>query len=442
MSILLANNIIQRLIIRGVGMDLDERFWNASLAEMKRGYVYDGESESYCCLLCGERFEDGEIFKQPGSDRYFTAAKFAGVHVQSRHGSMLDYLLSLDKKATGLTDIQKQLVSDFAQGMSDNDIVKRTGGSASTVRNHRFVLKEKAKQAKLLLAIMELMESGVDKVPKFMPIHRTATVIDERFAITEEEYKAIIEQYLPNGPEGPLASIPRKEKRKLAVLRHIASFFKMGERYTEGEVNERLKTFAADHYVTLRRYLIEYGYLDREDDGSSYWMPIKGKDGSKMRDNKQESKSDYKQAETEESAAIKKNKPDKAARKAMTAEYQDRVRKMGVYGIKNNVNGRMYIGGSTNMDGLWNKEKFILDLGSHMNKKLQKEWKQFGPEAFEYLILETVKTDEDIRYDYRDVYDTEGNELASVAHGYKREVERLKEEWLEKLKPYGEQGYH
>ncbi|RJE88840.1 DUF2087 domain-containing protein [Paenibacillus sp. 1011MAR3C5] len=422
-------------------MDMDERFWNATSEEIKQGYLYDGRLQSYCCLLCGEQFEDGEVFKLPGSDRFFNAAKYAGYHVQSAHGSMLEYLLSLDKKATGLTVVQKQLVSDFAQGLSDREIVQRTGGSASTIRNHRFVLKEKAKQAKLLLAVMELMESCVDNIPKFMPVHRTATVMDERFAITEEEYKGVLRQYLPDGLDGPLASIPSKEKRKVALLRHMASYFKLGERYTEGEVNERLIRFSDDQYVTLRRYLVEYGFLDREVDGSAYWIPIIGKDGSKVKEREKV------QAETTAIGSNgneqkSRNKPDKAARKAMTAEYQERVRAMGVYGIKNNMNGRMYIGASTNMDGLWSKEQFILGLGSHMNKKLQQEWKQFGREAFTYLILETVKTEEDIRYDYRDVYDTEGNELASVARDYKRKVERLKEEWLEKLKPYGEQGYH
>ncbi|HDR8220879.1 TPA: DUF2087 domain-containing protein, partial [Bacillus cereus] len=27
-------------------------------------------------------------------------------------------------------------------------------------------------------------------------------------------------------------------------------------------------------FVTLRRYLIEYGFLDRTDDGSQYWVKL------------------------------------------------------------------------------------------------------------------------------------------------------------------------
>lgn len=254
-------------------MELNERFWSASLEDMKRGYVFDVTSSSYKCLVCGESFEEGEVFAVPGTNRWFEARKFAEHHLQANHGSMLAYLLGLDKKATGLTDLQKELVRDFADGLSDNDIVKKAGsGSASTIRNHRFVLKEKAKQAKLLLAIIELMESGNAGAPKFIAIHRTATQVDERYAVTESENASLIKQYFPEGPNGPLASFPRKEKRKIVILRHIASFFKNGVKYTEKEVNEQLSRFWKDDYVTLRRYMIEYGFLDRKDDCSEYWM--------------------------------------------------------------------------------------------------------------------------------------------------------------------------
>ncbi len=256
-------------------MDLDERFWSASLDELKQGYVYDAAEDSYICLVCGERFEDGEIFRLPQSDRFYEARKYAAYHVNEAHHSMLEYLLGLEKKTTGLTELQKSLIRDFAEGLTDREIVEKAGsGSASTIRNHRFVLKEKAKQAKLQLAIMELMEQGLGlgTVPKFVTIHRTATQVDERFAITEEEYEQVLRDYFPDGPDGPLTSFPRKEKRKIVILHHLSSLFDRGTQYTEKQVNEILKPFSEEDYVTLRRYLIEYGYLDREEDGSAYWV--------------------------------------------------------------------------------------------------------------------------------------------------------------------------
>ncbi|MFC4101285.1 DUF2087 domain-containing protein [Paenibacillus xanthanilyticus] len=255
-------------------MELNERFWSAGLEDLKRGYVVD-EAGAHSCLICGETYEDGVVYRVQGhDDRMFEARRMAKHHLESVHGSMLAYLLGLDKKATGLTDLQKELIRDFASGLSDAEIVKRAGsGSASTIRNHRFVLKEKAKQAKLLLAVMELMETGVSpEAPRFVPIHRTATRVDERYAITEDDYEKMLKQYFPKGPDGPLESFPRKEKKKIAILRHIASKFEPGRAYSEKEINERLKPFWEEDYVTLRRYLIEYGYLDRKEDGSSYWL--------------------------------------------------------------------------------------------------------------------------------------------------------------------------
>ncbi|MFZ7103251.1 MAG: DUF2087 domain-containing protein [Peptococcaceae bacterium] len=55
-----------------------------------------------------------------------------------------------------------------------------------------------------------------------------------------------------------------------AVLREIADKLQGDRIYSEKEVNRILKS-VNDDYVTVRRYLIEYGYLDRKPDGSQYW---------------------------------------------------------------------------------------------------------------------------------------------------------------------------
>ncbi|GGD46747.1 DUF2087 domain-containing protein [Paenibacillus nasutitermitis] len=254
-------------------MNVSEYFYSASLQDLKNGFVFDAATASYYCLICGEAFEDGDVF--PVDDRYMEARKYIRHHICQVHGSMLDYLLELDKKATGLTDLQKQLIGAFSSGLSDAETVKLTGaGSASTIRNHRFALKEKAKQAKLFLATIELMEAALPGEAKFMPIHRAAPQVDERYALTQEEYTELLAQYLPYGLKGPLTGLPRKEKRRAALLRHIATSFKKGRRYSEAAVNEILKRFLSEDYVTLRRHLVDYHFLSRETDGSSYWLTV------------------------------------------------------------------------------------------------------------------------------------------------------------------------
>ncbi|MNI34891.1 hypothetical protein D3C73_888980 [compost metagenome] len=96
-------------------------------------------------------------------------------------------------------------------------------------------------------------------------------MVDERYVITTKENDEIIKKFFKEGPDGPLSHFPKKQKMKLAILRHIMKRFDTTKNYSEKEVNEILRTADAD-YVTLRRYLIEYGFIDRKDDGSLYWV--------------------------------------------------------------------------------------------------------------------------------------------------------------------------
>jgi len=252
---------------RGVYMDINEFFWNASIDEMKQGYLYNPKLQKYICLICGETFEKGVIY--PQGDILYDAERSAKNHVAKEHGTVFNYLINMSKKYTGLSDIQRELIGYFYEGLSDKEIIKKTGGgNTSTIRNHRFRLKEKEKQAKVFLAIMALLENHKEDGENLINIHKGATMVDERYAITETENERIVRTYLK---DGKLTTLPRKEKRKIIVLRYISRKFKNNERYTEKQVNEILKEIH-DDYATIRRYLIEYGFLQRSNDCSSYWV--------------------------------------------------------------------------------------------------------------------------------------------------------------------------
>ncbi|WP_322906304.1 DUF2087 domain-containing protein [Paenibacillus campi] len=251
---------------------LSERFWQADLLELKRGYVEDEQASEYgsfVCLIDGQMFEKGRIYEQEGA--FYEAERFMQMHIRQQYGSMFHYLLTLDKKWTGLTELQSELVRAFYEGQSDTDITAAHGGSKSTIRNHRFALREKAKQARVFLAIMDMLEEQQNDPSPFVSIHRTATMLDERYAVTEQENEAVLRQYFKQGTDGPLAEFPRKEKRKIIILRQLIRRFEVGRTYTEKQVNEVLAAAYAD-YVTLRRYMIAYGFMDRQDDGSAYWV--------------------------------------------------------------------------------------------------------------------------------------------------------------------------
>lgn len=249
-------------------MKISELFWNASLEKLKRGYMQ--EADHYICLLCGEKIEKGIIYPDDGI--LYEAEKYMRVHIENVHQSVFEYLIQLDKKLTGLTDHQNRLLRLFHQGKSDAEVQKEMGiGSASTIRNHRFVLKEKERQAKMFLAMMELLKEKDQHAPTFLPPHKTARMVDDRYNVTQEEKEEIVKKYFPEGNDGPLKTFPLKEKQKLVVLREIAQRLTSERTYEEKEINEILKAVYHD-YVILRRYLIEYGFLDRKSDGSQYWL--------------------------------------------------------------------------------------------------------------------------------------------------------------------------
>lgn len=252
--------------------DIPELFWQASLSDMKQGYTYRQDSDEFTCLLCGESFANGIIY--PDGEQLYEAKKYIQVHISKSHRSPFHVLLNLDKKLTGLTDHQKTILELFYEGHSDNDVAKALHtGSTSTIRNHRFSLREKQKQAKIFLAIMELLGAQIPPKHTFIDIPRSTKQVDDRFAITAQENAAILATYLKQGPNGPLESFPLKEKKRVAILRHILKYFDANKMYTEKEVNAIIKQFHSD-YALLRRHLIEYGFMERTQDGSSYWVKL------------------------------------------------------------------------------------------------------------------------------------------------------------------------
>lgn len=253
-------------------MDVSEVFWNSSIEDIKKGYVYDDKSGIYTCIICGENFERGVIYKD--EDNFYDAEKYMKLHILKKHGSVFEYLINMNKVYTGLTDIQSEYLAYYKDNFSDKEISEKMGGSQSTIRNYRFKLREKEKQAKVFLAIMDIVNNEKetfkqDKKEELITVHKGANMTDERFAITESEEDKIIKNCFDK--TGHLKEFPSKEKKKIAVLRHILKSFKQGEKYNEKQVNLVLKRMY-DDYVSVRRALIEYGFMDRKDDCSQYWV--------------------------------------------------------------------------------------------------------------------------------------------------------------------------
>ncbi|MED4054099.1 DUF2087 domain-containing protein [Niallia taxi] len=246
----------------------EDVFSNASLEELKKGYKE--ETDAFVCLLCGEVIEKGIIY--PYQEMLYEAERYMKLHIERNHQSVFAYLIGLDKKITGLTEHQSNLLGLFYQGKSDVEVQKELEiGSASTIRHHRFVLKEKERQAKTFLALMELLKEKDNHAPSFIPVHKTAKMVDDRYNITEEEQEKTVRKYFEDQQEARLKKFPLKEKQRLIILREIIKHIDNDKTYSEKALNDILKPIYED-YVLIRRLLIEYGFIDRKDDGSEYWV--------------------------------------------------------------------------------------------------------------------------------------------------------------------------
>ncbi|HEU4964575.1 MAG TPA: hypothetical protein VFV52_12085 [Bacilli bacterium] len=261
-----------------------EMLFLASVDEMGQGYVYEQETEEYVCLLCGQGFEKGVVYQE--GDALYEAQRYVRVHIEQEHGSVFEHLLGLGKKVTGLSEVQSTMLELFYQGLSDKEIVEHSDvGSPSTVRNHRFTLREKAKQAKVFLVLMSLLE--------------------------QQEKKR-----------------ERKEEEK--------------------------------------------------------WM----------------------------------------RRAELIREYKATPKRMGVFQLRNKHNGKVYVYTNANLDKIYTRLAFEMRMGTHLNRELVADWKEYGEENFAFEILEEIPLDDKRR------------------ENPKEALKELEEKWMEKLQPYGDRGYH
>ncbi|MDH6368832.1 hypothetical protein M2444_000610 [Paenibacillus sp. PastF-3] len=113
---------------------------------------------------------------------------------------------------------------------------------------------------------------------------------------------------------------------------------------------------------------------------------------------------------------------DMNKRKELIEEYKQIKIYMGVAQIKNQINGKIFIDSYPNLKNKWLTLQMQLDSGRFANTQLQKEWNEFGADAFTYEVIEQKDIDKvtDIRW----------------------ERKKILKPWLEKLQPYGDRGYN
>ena len=246
-------------------MDIEmEVFQDYSVDEIKQGFFED--DKGYTCLICGERFEKGEIYNFSG--RLYEGKKAINLHIQYKHQSVKEVLLNMNASNMGISDLQLQLLNFFARGLSDKEIAEYLGVSSSTIRNHRHKLRERERQNKMFVSLMEILEEdGLGK--SNAQVDRNRIDMTEEMILSDKERKRILDKYMT--VSGRLKAYPNYERSKRVILEAIMVNFCVETKYEEEEINNILKSIYID-YKLLKHELIAYNYLGRTTTGAIYWV--------------------------------------------------------------------------------------------------------------------------------------------------------------------------
>ncbi len=111
-------------------------------------------------------------------------------------------------------------------------------------------------------------------------------------------------------------------------------------------------------------------------------------------------------------------------KKEIKKRYKETLTPMGVFQIRNLVNGKIFIGSSMNLPGRKNRFESDFTLGTMMDHVLQKDFLDHGRDNFTFEVIDNLEPKEDPAYDY------------------KEDLKTLEELWIEKLQPFDDKGYN
>jgi hypothetical protein len=102
-------------------------------------------------------------------------------------------------------------------------------------------------------------------------------------------------------------------------------------------------------------------------------------------------------------------------KKQLKEQYKNREVIGGVYGVKCEGNGRMWIKSTKNMTGQKNRLAFSIAANSCPEPGMLAEWNQYGAKSFSFVILEQIKKKE-----------------VQTEREFSNDIELLLEMWMEK----------
>ncbi len=161
------------------------------------------------------------------------------------------------------------------------DLAELVGLGAPTVSHHLTRLR-KAGLVTLRMAgnqrFYRVNSGGLDRFKQLageierLPVAPESVETDEAWIPRldwDVEDQKVLHEYTH---DRKLIRLPSKQKRLLVILRWLATLFQPDVLYSETEVNNILRAVYEKDYVSLRRDLVDFGYLRRERGGGKYWL--------------------------------------------------------------------------------------------------------------------------------------------------------------------------
>jgi hypothetical protein len=160
-------------------------------------------------------------------------------------------------RLVGLLALQPATLSQLAEKLKIQP--KQAAGHLDMLVHVGIVMKQETGYA--------LDKEGLQSISRRVLAGSRPATRPEEFEGEKFERKVLADFMLP---DGRLKSIPAPNKKRLVIVAYLANLFIPGERYSEKQVNAiLLKVY--DDPVTLRRYLVDDGFLQRTPQGSEYW---------------------------------------------------------------------------------------------------------------------------------------------------------------------------
>ena len=112
-----------------------------------------------------------------------------------------------------------------------------------------------------------------------------------------------------------------------------------------------------------------------------------------------------------------------ADRKALRRQYKEAARPGGLFAVRNIPEDVLFVGVSSDLPSMLNRQRFQLDMGCHPDKALQADWTRLGPDAFSFEVLDRLEPPAEGGGDLRE------------------DLAVLREMWLTKLAAEGRRVY-